>query len=204
MRAADLVKKARLGQPNTFMTLTVNPSRGFSPDDRARRLAKAWRKLRALACKKYGYKRIPFLAVFEKHKSGEPHLHILARVKWIDQDWLSRTMALLTGAPIVDIRRVRSRQAIAAYITKYVGKDPTRFKFSKRYWCSQDWDLPDPNPWQSDRRPILETLVFRGTIHEYFHEACRLGWGVYEIVGAVYWFSPLQWAREHKPPRPVN
>lgn len=43
------------------------------------------------------------------------------------------------NAPIVDIRRVKGAKEAAAYVSKYVGKEPTVFEGTKRYWRSQDW-----------------------------------------------------------------
>ena len=143
MRKAQLVAQALNGQPNTFITLTSNPRVGKSPEFRARLLVKAWRKIRRAARKKYGYKSLPFMAVFEATKTGEPHLHILAYVKWIDQSWLSSQMKQHTNAPIVDIRRIQDQGRAAHYVTKYIGKEPHHFKGTKRYWTSLDWQVPE-------------------------------------------------------------
>lgn len=142
MRSRQLRGLAMRGRPDTFLTLTVNPSHGDGPDDRARQLRASWVYLRRAARKRYGYKKLAFLAVFERTKKGEPHLHILMRVKWLDQNWISEVMAARMNAPVVDIRRVKGRKAAAAYVSKYVGKDPSTFKGCKRYWRSQDW-APD-------------------------------------------------------------
>lgn len=152
------------GKPTTFITLTVNPANFDSPEERARRLADAWRTIVREAKAKYGYKTIPYLCVFEATKAGEPHLHIIARVRWLDQKWLSKRMDALMGAPIVDIRRVWRAKQVASYITKYVGKDPHRFGTCKRYWCTQDWEqsefIREEDPilvegkWDTDSRDI--------------------------------------------------
>lgn len=150
MRHAQLVRDGMRGRPNTFLTLTSNPKTGKSPDDRARSLVIAWRKVRKEICKEYGYKKLPFMAVFEATKAGEPHLHILARCKWIDQGFLSRRMAHHIGAPIVDIRRVKNTATAVHYVTKYVGKQPHHFKGTKRYWRSLDFLLPFDEPEQEE------------------------------------------------------
>lgn len=140
-RQAQLKFLARAGKPNTFMTLTVNPKWRDNPTERAQALRDAFQKLVKRIKRKYGYKRLPYLAVFERTKRGEPHLHILLRCKWIDQRWLSRQMAEMINAPIVDIRRVWNTQHAATYISKYIGKDPVAFTGCKRYWKSRDYDL---------------------------------------------------------------
>lgn len=140
-RKRQLVELALSGKATTFITLTSNPATGGTPDTRARHLARAWPVIVKRAKKKYGYDSIPYLCVFEATKRGEPHLHILCRVKWIDQRWLSNQMKNLISAPIVDIRKVKSQQHMAWYIAKYIGKEPERFARCKRYWRTQNWEL---------------------------------------------------------------
>jgi hypothetical protein len=152
------------GQPDKFITLTVNPSWGESPYQRARALADAWRTVVRLAKTKYRIKSLPYLCVFEACKSGEPHLHILARVKWISHSWLREQMRRLINAPIVEIEEVKNKKKLAFYISKYIGKDPQRFQTCKRYWCTRDYQLttyePQPPPgrwlpgWQLVRTPL--------------------------------------------------
>jgi len=169
-RSAELVMSARAGKPTTFITLTTNPDFGTSPEDRAAALARAWRLVRLRAMRLYKLKRLPFLAVFEATKNGEPHLHILTRVKWLDQKWLSDQMAELIGAPIVDIRRIKGARQVARYVSKYVGKDPHRFGTTKRYWSSRDFehwrsikdteDKQENGTWYVSSRPLWEVIRF--------------------------------------------
>ncbi len=147
-RKKQLIALALSGKPNKFITLTVNPAWGSSPYERARALADAWRTIVRLAKTKYSLKSLPYLCVFEACESGEPHLHILARVKWISHSWLREQMLRLIDAPIVEIAEVKNKKKLAYYISKYIGKDPQRFASCKRYWCTRDWQLTkyDPEP----------------------------------------------------------
>ncbi len=145
-RKNQLIALAKSGNPDTFITLTVNPDHGSSPEERARELADAWRRIVRMVKAKYGYAEIPYFCVFEATKKGEPHLHILARVKWISQKWLSKQMARLMGAPVVDIRRVRNKSKLAFYLAKYMGKDPHRFATCKRYWQTRGWEVEKYEP----------------------------------------------------------
>lgn len=163
MRQAQLVTAGMAGHPNMFLTLTVRPAAGVSPERHARSLVKAWRTVRRRAMTKYRYDRLPFMAVFEATKKGLPHLHILARCKWLDQAWLSDQMRKLINAPIVDVRRVDNPDRSVRYVAKYVGKEPHHFGTTKRYWTSQDWLVPSddeeaPGPpwvdWQVVREPF--------------------------------------------------
>ena len=156
-RRARLFRQATAGKPDTFITLTCNPAMHDSPEQAAKALSNAVRVIFRRAKARYGYKSIPYLCVFEATIKGWPHLHILARCKWIDQAWLSDQMAELNGAPIVDISRVRTQKNIASYVAKYVGKDPHHFGTTKRYWCTQDWGPPTI---PEDRVPDLEEPYF--------------------------------------------
>lgn len=191
-RVNQLKALARDGFPDTFLTLTVNPQTGDNPDDRARALAQAWRKLRQRAMRRYKYKSLPFLAVFEKTKAGEPHLHILLRVKWLDQKWLSKQMAILIGAPIVDIRRVTGQKGAARYIAKYLGKDPHSFEGCKRYWRSQDWaDAAEPD----DERlyiPPDAIAIVRVNLNEYLKSMRASGWAIHQEEGGEWCIHNLR------------
>lgn len=191
-RRSQLIALAKSGDPNTFITLTVNPAFRATPYARARALADSWRiivrflKRRCGPCLKahrdrwpvdhesqpfqgrhledgtrccYGYAELPYFCVFEATLKGEPHLHILCRVKWISQQWLSKQMNLLMMAPVVDIRRVRDKTKLAFYISKYCGKAPHRFLTCKRYWTTRDYELtkfvPTPPPGRWHNRWVL-------------------------------------------------
>lgn len=145
-RKRQLIAQAKGGAPTTFITLTASKASGQDPAARARALAKAWPKVVKAACKKYGYASIPYICIFEATKKGEPHLHILARVKWISQKWLSDKMDELTESPIVDIRQVKSVAQACNYVAKYIGKQPHRFATCKRYWCTRSWRLTNWSP----------------------------------------------------------
>lgn len=173
----QLVARAKLGNPNTFITLTSNPNCHSDKHERARMLVKAWRIIRRKIEHLPQRKRISFIAIFEATKRGEPHLHILCRSSWISQKWLSEQMNALTGAPICDIRRVQDTGRAAAYVTKYVGKSPHRFEGSKRYWASHDYtpkadaDGPEDRPqreiWVKHRLSL--DAVCKALVAEGFH-----------------------------------
>ena len=149
----SVIGRAKAGRPDTFITLTVNPRWGGSPDERARALVESWRKIRRKVEEQLGKERIPFMAVFEATKKGEPHLHILCRLKWLDQKWLSGQMKEMMDAPIVDIRRIKDRDQASRYVAKYVGKACHKFEGTKRYWTSRDFQLEADN---DNGVPVIE------------------------------------------------
>lgn len=113
---------------------------------------------------------LPFIAVFEDHKSGEPHLHMLLRCEWFDRQWLVAQMMAECGSYIQDVKRIHSKKQTAYYCTKYVGKNPHRYDGVKRYWSSQNYcdeaDVQDEKDqpklsWQWSKHPaqfLIEEL----------------------------------------------
>lgn len=88
---------------------------------------------------KYQGKKGEYLTVMEATKLGWPHMHVLTTRTWIDQAWLSNLWKTLTGAFIVDIRRVTNQGHAAAYVSKYLGKAPHRFLHCKRYYFTRGY-----------------------------------------------------------------
>ncbi len=165
-RYRQLVALAKSGKPTRFITLTVNPSWGNSPEERAHALADAWRTVVRRWKTKKSLTAFPYLCVFEATKNGEPHLHILARIDWISVNWLRKLMKKLIAAPVIDVQEIKNQKKVAYYISKYVGKAPHRFATCKRYWTTQDWEVtkfePEPPPgrwhsaWRIVRTPLNE------------------------------------------------
>lgn len=163
-RASALSRFAVDGAPTTFLTLTVNPAVGESPDTRAQALSDAFKVIIKRARRRFTKEAIEYLAVFEETKRGEPHLHILLRAPFIPQRWLSEQMNELISAPVVDIRRVGHKRNAARYVAKYVGKGPKPFAAMKRYWSSKGYDLNEerrakrtntqPSGWCVVREPL--------------------------------------------------
>lgn len=134
-----MVREAREGKPQRFITLTVNPSWFTSPEERAEKLVHAWRTIRRRFLDAKPGRECEFLAVFELTKLGEPHLHIIQRGSYMPQRWLSDQMTELMGAPIVDIRSVKGKTEVAKYVTKYISKRNIRIGTLKRYWRSKGY-----------------------------------------------------------------
>lgn len=140
-RRRQLVAEACRGRPDTFITLTLHAKAAENPEEAVKSLSRAWRLIRKRHTRLHPDQKLPFLAVVERTKRGTPHLHILARSRWIDQRWLAAAMKEITGSYIVDIRRPKMIRRIAAYAAKYIGKDPAKIGKTKRYWQSQDYQI---------------------------------------------------------------
>lgn len=178
-RAKDLWHKAFNGAPDMFLTLTKPPKEGETPAEAAEAFVVEWRLLRQFLCRRLDRKGITFLAVFEAHESGAPHLHILLRSKYIDRKLILEWWKERTGGIMVDIRRVHNPRQRASYVSKYVAKRPMQFGSCKRYWCSQDWDPPkkeDPNTGEEVAWWEVITVSPRGLMVAAMADGARVTW----------------------------
>jgi hypothetical protein len=129
----------RPGERWRLIIYTISRHIGCSPDDRAYLIKEAHGKLRKRILRRYGDDAYEFIAVWETHQDGEPHLNVLQRGAYIDQDWLSDQWAdLLPGSIIVGIEHVEAadRRRVAGYMVK----DPAQFGYkTKRFWGTRRW-----------------------------------------------------------------
>lgn len=154
-RKRQVSRQAAEGNPTRFVTLTVNPAWGSSPKQRARALVDCWRGFVAFF-KWLGYTTdLPYFAVFEATKKGEPHLHILTRGVFIPHWLLSEYMDAHMDAPNVWITECHRRRDAARYVSKYLGKANQKFGTCKRYWCTRSWRHPsnDDRPQSKRQEP---------------------------------------------------
>lgn len=191
-RAAELVRLAVAGKPTHFITLTCQPRLWPSPADAARAMQDARAEL-VRRIRKLGPS-FPFeyFSVWEATKAGWPHLHILARTDFIDQAWLSVTWSELTGAPIVDIRRVHQLEDAASYVAKYVGKDPHHFGTNNRYSRSRNWCQSKAQRKRDNFVPGLVRFFVKGVYsnsHELAHLLSGLGLDVIESGDGWAWLT---------------
>lgn len=179
MRLRQLRDLGKSGRPSTFITLTASTRWYETPDQMARALVHAWRMVIQRGKREGRFKRLSYLAVFETHKSGFPHLHILARAPWIDQQWLSERMDEYAHGPRVNIQAVRSSRHVSQYVAKYISKGPGRFDGCKRYWRSQDWQQ-EPTGWDRDVPAADRYQAFHTRYPESLADAYqRVGWSVH-------------------------
>jgi len=128
-KVRKLAAITRDAAPTTLITLTVNPKCHHSPHD-------AWRmvqpKIARLVAKiRRNQKEFEYLRVLEATKKGWPHWHFVARTGWIEQRWLSNEWDALTGARIVDIRRIKQQSEVYWYVVKYLAKQ-THIRWTDR------------------------------------------------------------------------
>lgn len=178
MRLAQLSRLCRDGQPTTFLTFTIRAVDDDNQAERARLIKRAWTNLRRVIVRRFKLKSLPFIAIFEQTKRGEPHLHVLARMPFVDQKFLSKYWEEHTGAFRVDVRKVRSQAGVARYVSKYVSKAPVMWEGTKRYWRSLDWIVEKT---LDVSRPIIEMLAWwKREVHHLvvIDGYQRMGWKV--------------------------
>lgn len=157
-----IIALGKAGKPTAFLTLTVSNTAYDSPEAAARDLKRAWVALRRRMQRFRPGHKIPFLAVFEKHKSGYPHMHLLIRAPFISVHKLREWWAeITTHSWNVNIMALGTR-GLVAYACKYIGKDLSAFEGCKRWWRSHDFN--------EKIEPTEEEL------------AQRRGWGRYEAT----------------------
>lgn len=103
------------GVPAVFVTLTSRSSTSWTF------IMAKWSTLVRLARRTWGH--FEYAVVKEEGaKSGMRHLHaIWSGVSWVEKSWLVRTWQRLTGAFVVDVKRVTG-STLGAYLAKYLGK----------------------------------------------------------------------------------
>src|SRR5699024_8713617 len=138
---------ARNNHFDKFWTLTFDPKIcGESDDYRFDEMEKWLHKMR----KKYG--RFNYLAVPERHKSGQIHWHMMTgyfEPKLIDSGKRYKEKIIFNCPEwefgFTNVQNVRSKKKISNYVSKYITKDlmdsPAR-RNKKKYWASRSLELP--------------------------------------------------------------
>lgn len=181
LRTYQLVSEAKRGEPDLFITLTSKRRPDLTADQAAVLLAHAWRKVRALYLRIHGKGSLEFLCVFERTIKGWPHIHIVARCRWLDQRWLAAQMGSEIESPVCWVERIHSKSKIAAYVSKYIAKNPERFEGVKRYWRSKNY-LMVSTKWV----PILKEMATTWEIirmHFHLYGEASKGPGVSVVTG---------------------
>ena len=153
----EVLNKRLPGKQWCFLTITANPKlHKWSPEITIRNLQEVWKKLYDRLLRRYGKESMEYVRVFEPHKSGKFHMHILLacgemydKAEFVIRSkkdefkhpeclWLSATCAELGGGWRVHITRVHEHRTgrsnaglVTGYILKYMGKNFGGFPFPK-------------------------------------------------------------------------
>lgn len=165
------------GAPERKIELTCSPKDFASPWEMRVAMARALTSLVQAARRKWGT--FEYAYVWELHKSGYPHLHILQRGAYIPFAWLSARWRKLTGGSHVYIEKVGDAVGGARYLLKYMAKGVSQtaaaFPGKRIIGKSKAWCVPEENPEKPELRPgvawariglgiwvVLEALSFGG------------------------------------------
>ncbi len=107
-------------KPNRLLTLTIDPSLYVDAKD-------AWNKTRRqvpvlIRDLRKTYGEVEYLRVTEVTKKGWPHYHLLVRSGFLPQPVVRNRWRDLTGASIVDLRKVTRSFSAYQYLVKYLSK----------------------------------------------------------------------------------
>ena len=147
-----VIQAAVDGKPKAMLTLTVSSKQYPSHEEATAALKHGLRLLRLTLRRHPKFENFEFMAVFEKHQSGFPHLHLLIRGKFLPWSWLTRRWKEITGSTHIDIRKIKGRKDAARYVAKYLGKDLSAFEGCKRWWRSHGY-APEPSNDNEAARP---------------------------------------------------
>lgn len=185
-----LRKRLISGQPNAFVTLTTNPTRYPDPVDAFLNATHAINTLIKVLRRRYPRKRIEYAVVWEETKRGYPHAHILLRAPYIPQKFLSAQWERLSGAKIVDIRVVRNEGEAAAYVAKYLTKDPAVPPGYRRYRLSQGYSAPPPKGTLAANLGISTWLRSAADLPTTLANLAHQDYEMYELMPELYVSKP--------------
>lgn len=174
------------GMPTKFITLTHKPDQRLTSPEAFAHAKAALSRLVKRIRRQFGV--FEYCAIWELTKAGNPHVHIAARCAYIPQPWLSHAWRILAGAPIVDIRAVKSPHRIASYVIKYMLKSPAltvnALGGGRLIQVSQHY-LPDAK--QSDHERTWEKWTWKWIDIDFYRVCLRLDQA----------FDPYDWTQEH-------
>lgn len=119
-KVKELARRTETAKPNRLLTLTVDTKLWDSPrcafDGTRRQVSELGRKVRKR------FEEFEYLRVTELTRGGWPHYHLLVRSPYLPHATIKSMWHELTGAVIVDLRRVKSKLDTFYYLVKYLSK----------------------------------------------------------------------------------
>jgi hypothetical protein len=186
----DKGKLAASGLPRILITLTAPPNPTITKDEQARRIIAAANAFRRFWNKRNPKRLISWFWVFERHKSGWPHLHILATNAFIPVKLLSVWMRNRMRAKITGVEKIRDPTAAKNYVTKYVSKVLDKFEHLARWGRSRGYGH---RPAKQEHFPELADCLWERTetnAKDLIHNMLCRGW---RIDPTVKWCAIMRW-----------
>lgn len=183
-KISALARRCSHALPNRLLTLTVDPAKWEDPrdafDGTRRQVPELFRILR----RKFG--EVEYLKVTELTARGWPHYHCLVRSAFIPHAVVRDRWEELTGATIVDLRKVEDRFKTYWYLVKYLAKmhqlgwTNRHVSYSRAFF--QDQRQPPEDRFQLSEGKVLETHPATLAYHQFRNsELCEVSYGVFTL-----------------------
>jgi len=181
-RVRKLASITQAAKPNRFITLTVNNAMHTDPKTAWQTVQPKTSKLVEKIRRKFG--KFEYLRVLEVTAKGWPHWHMIARCEFIPQAWLSNAWNEMTGAPIVDIRKIGRTEDAYWYTVKYLAK--------QKYIQWTDRRVAMSKGFQTEKAPKPKGVLQLDDVHrDMLHP---LDYIRFNLAGqTLYSLSPICW-----------
>jgi len=184
--ARKLASRIMRTKARRLITLTLPYQPGADPAEQLDRMNAAWLLLWKRIKRRQGDKAVGYAKIVELTRKGTPHLHIAADCGYLPQRWLSVQWHELSGAAVVDVRRVTTEAGLARYLSKYLTKAVSAVSSRRKYSASRGF-LP---PYQKTPRPEdLDIVGWRYSNGPLEAIEAGLAAAGYEQCGP-WWMSP--------------
>ncbi len=136
--------KCQNAEPNRLITLTVDTKIWESPREAFEGTKRMVTRLAVKVRRAFG--EFEYFKVLEVTKKGWPHYHLIVRSGYIPHRFLSDEWNHLTGAPIVDVRKIKKPADVYFYIMKYLAKQKyipwtdRRVSWSKHFFEKENFE----------------------------------------------------------------
>lgn len=183
-KISSLARRCSSALPNRLLTLTIDPALWEDPrqsfDGTRRHVPELVRQLR----RKFG--EVEYLRVTELTSKGWPHYHCLVRSGFLPHSVVRDRWRELTGASIVDLRKVEDRFKTYLYLVKYLAKmhnlgwTNRHVSYSKNFFKDPPREKTDPL--QLSEGKVLETHPATLAYHQFRNsELCEVSYGVFTL-----------------------
>lgn len=135
-KARKLARLLSRAPANKFITLTQKAHEYETQREAFRRIGRNFHAFVKRLRREYGKENFEYIRVYETTKRGQPHIHVLADCPYISQKYLSEVWEEVSGAKIVDIRRIHNQSAVKSYLSKYLSKGAEMPDNIRRYSIS--------------------------------------------------------------------
>ena len=139
-------------KPTRLVTLTVDPKLWDSPLDAWKRTSQCVSRLAQKLRRSHG--EFEFCRVTEATRKGWPHYHLVVRSGFIQWTTIRDEWRALTGATIVDVRKIKDALDINRYIVKYLAKQEHIPWTNRRVSCTRRYVPADFNTARPSKRSL--------------------------------------------------